>query len=405
MAIVVQKFGGTSVATADLIRRAAGRAIRAKQAGNSVAVVVSARGQTTDDLLDLAYEITDRPNPRELDQLVSTGEQISIALVAMAIHATGHGAISFTGGQVGLVTEPVHTKARIQHVNAQRIYEEFAKGNIVIVAGFQGVDANQNVTTLGRGGSDTTAVALAAALKADVCEIYTDVDGVFTADPRLVPTARKLDEITYDEMLEMASLGAGVMHSRAVEFGKKYHIPIHVRSSLTENPGTMIVEEVIRMEAITVRGAALVRDLAKVTIRGVPDQPGVAAKIFHAIAAANVVVDDIIQNISRQGAADVSFTVAKDELATAMDTSRRIAQELGGGDVVADDKVSKVSVVGIGMRSHTGVAQRMFKALADAGVNIQMISTSEIKISCIIDRASADKALRVVHDAFDLGQG
>ena len=405
MAIVVQKFGGTSVATADLIRRAAGRAIRAKQAGNSVAVVVSARGQTTDDLLDLAYEITDRPNPRELDQLVSTGEQISIALVAMAIHATGHGAISFTGGQVGLVTEPVHTKARIQHVNAQRIYEEFAKGNIVIVAGFQGVDANQNVTTLGRGGSDTTAVALAAALKADVCEIYTDVDGVFTADPRLVPTARKLDEITYDEMLEMASLGAGVMHSRAVEFGKKYHIPIHVRSSLTENPGTMIVEEVIRMEAITVRGAALVRDLAKVTIRGVPDQPGVAAKIFHAIAAANVVVDDIIQNISRQGAADVSFTVAKDELATAMDTSRQIAQELGGGDVVADDKVSKVSVVGIGMRSHTGVAQRMFKALADAGVNIQMISTSEIKISCIIDRASADKALRVVHDAFDLGQG
>jgi len=403
MAIVVQKFGGTSVATADLIRRAAGRAIRAKQAGNSVAVVVSARGQTTDELLDLAHEITDRPNPRELDQLVSTGEQISIALVAMAIHAAGHGAISFTGGQVGLVTDAVHTKARIQHVNAQRIHDEFAKGNIVIIAGFQGVDANQNVTTLGRGGSDTTAVALAAALKADVCEIYTDVDGVFTADPRLVPTARKLDEITYDEMLELASLGAGVLHSRAVEFGKKYHIPIHVRSSLTENPGTMIVEEVSRMETITVRGAALVRDLAKVTIRGVPDQPGVAARIFHAIAAANVVVDDIIQNVSRQGAADVSFTVAKDELATAMDTSRRIAQELGAGDVVADDKVSKVSVVGIGMRSHTGVAQRMFKALAEAGVNIQMISTSEIKISCIIDRGSADNALRVVHDAFGLG--
>jgi len=405
MAIVVQKFGGTSVATPDLVRRAAGRAIRAKQAGNSVAVVVSARGQTTDDLLDLAYEITDRPNPRELDQLVSTGEQISIALVAMAIHAAGHGAISLTGGQVGLVTDAVHTKARIQHVNAQRIHDEFAKGNIVIIAGFQGVDANQNVTTLGRGGSDTTAVALAAALKADVCEIYTDVDGVFTADPRLVPTARKLDEITYEEMLELASLGAGVLHSRAVEFGKKYHIPIHVRSSLTENPGTMIVEEVSRMETITVRGAALVRDLAKVTIRGVPDQPGVAARIFHAIAAANVVVDDIIQNVSRQGAADVSFTVAKDELATAMDTSRQIAQELGAGDVVADDKVSKVSVVGIGMRSHTGVAQRMFKALAEAGVNIQMISTSEIKISCIIDSASADKALRVVHDAFGLGIG
>jgi len=403
MAIVVQKFGGTSVATADLIRRAAGRAIRAKQAGNNVAVVVSARGRTTDELLDLAYEITDRPNPRELDQLVSTGEQISIALVAMAIHAAGHGAISFTGGQVGLVTEPVHTKARIRRVNAQRIHDEFAKGNIVIVAGFQGVDANQNITTLGRGGSDTTAVALAAALEADACEIYTDVDGVFTADPRLVPTARKLDEITYDEMLELASLGAGVMHSRAVEFGKKYHIPIHVRSSLTENPGTMIVEEVSRMEAITVRGAALVRDLAKVTIRDVPDQPGVAARIFHAIAASNVVVDDIIQNVSHEGAADVSFTVAKEELAAAMDTTRKIAGELGAAGVVADDKISKVSVVGIGMRSHTGVAERMFKALADAGVNIQMISTSEIKISCIIDRASADKALRVTHDAFDLG--
>ncbi len=405
MAIVVQKFGGTSVATPDLVRRAAGRAIRATQGGHSVVVVVSARGQTTDELLDLAYEVTDRPNPRELDQLVSTGEQISIALVAMAIHAAGHGAISFTGGQVGLVTDTVHTKARIQHVNAQRIHDEFAKGNIVIVAGFQGVDANQNVTTLGRGGSDTTAVALAAALKADVCEIYTDIDGVFTADPRLVPTARKLNEITYEEMLELASLGAGVLHSRAVEFGKKYHIPIHIRSSLTENPGTMIVEEVSRMETITVRGAALVRDLAKVTIRGVPDQPGVAARIFHAIAAANVVVDDIIQNISREGAADVSFTVVKDELATAMDTSRRIAQELGAGDVVADDKVSKVSVVGIGMRTHTGIAQRMFKALADAGVNIQTISTSEIKISCIIDRGSADKALRVVHDAFGLGEG
>lgn len=403
MAIVVQKFGGTSVATADLVRRAAGRAIRATQGGHSVVVAVSARGQTTDELLDLAYEVTDRPNPRELDQLVSTGEQISIALVAMAIHAAGHGAISFTGGQVGLVTDAVHTKARIQHVNAQRIHDEFAKGNIVIVAGFQGVDANQNVTTLGRGGSDTTAVALAAALGADVCEIYTDVAGVFSADPRIVPTARKMDEIAYDEMLEMASLGAGVMHSRAVEFGKKYHIPIHVRSSLTDEPGTMIVEEVNRMEAITVRGAALVKDLAKVTICGVPDKPGVAARIFHEIASANIVVDDIIQNTSREGTTDLSFTVAAAELRAIMDTARRIASDLGARETIADDQVSKVSVVGIGMRSHTGVAERMFKALADAGVNIQMISTSEIKISCIIDRASGEKALRVVHDAFGLG--
>jgi aspartate kinase len=404
MSIVVQKFGGTSVATADLVRRAAARAIRARDAGHHVAVVVSARGDTTDDLIALAHEITDRPDPREMDQLLSTGEQISIALLAMAIHAQGCAAISFTGGQVGLITDAVHSKARIQRIDAQRIHDEFAKGSIVIVAGFQGVDANRNVTTLGRGGSDTTAVALAAALGADVCEIYTDVDGVFTADPRLVPTARQMDEMTYDEMLELASLGAGVMHSRAVEFGKKYHIPIHVRSSLTDRPGTMILEEVSRMEAITVRGAALVRDLAKVTIRGVPDKPGVAARIFHAIAAANIVVDDIIQNTSLEGSTDVSFTVAAGELRAVLDTARQLVRDLEAREVVADDQVSKVSIVGVGMRSHTGVAERMFKALADAGINIQMISTSEIKISCIIARASAEKALRVVHDAFELGK-
>lgn len=403
MGIVVQKFGGTSVATADLIRRAAGRAVRAKEAGNHVVVVVSAQGKTTDELIALAHEISERPDPRELDQLVSTGEQISIALTAMAIHAAGHGAISFTAGQVGLITDSVHTKARIQGVDAQRIHDEFAKGNIVIVAGFQGVDAQQNVTTLGRGGSDTTAVALAAVLRADVCEIYTDVDGVFTADPRIVPAARKMDEIACDEMLELASLGAGVMHSRAVEFGKKYDIPIHVRSSLTDAPGTMILEEVTRMEAITVRGAALTKDLAKVTIRSVPDQPGVAARIFHQIAAAGVAVDDIIQNVSREGTTDVSFTVAADDLPALVETAEGLAKKLGAQDVVTDDGVSKVSVVGVGMRTHTGVAEKMFKALADAGVNIQMISTSEIKISCIIDRASAEKALRVVHEAFDLG--
>jgi aspartate kinase len=404
MGIVVMKFGGTSVATADLLRRAAARAIRAKQQGHDVVVVVSARGHTTDELIDLALEITDRPAPRELDQLVSVGEQISIALMAMAIHAAGHAAISFTGGQVGLVTDSVHTKARIRSIDAERIRREFQKGHIVIVAGFQGVDANLNVTTLGRGGSDTTAVALAAALKADICEIYTDVDGVFTADPRIVPTARKIARIACDEMLELASLGAGVMHSRAVEFGKKYHIPIHVRSSLTDAPGTMILEEVTGMEQIAVRGAALSKDLAKVTIRGVPDRPGVAARIFHAIAAANVVVDDIIQNTSRDGTTDVSFTVAVGDLPGLVAVARGLVQDLGALEVLTDDKVSKVSVVGVGMRTHTGVAEAMFRALADARINIQMISTSEIKISCIIDRESAERALRVVHEAFRLGE-
>jgi aspartate kinase len=404
MKTVVMKFGGSSVASADLIRRAAHRAIRAKAAGDNVAVVVSARGDTTDDLIAMAKEITSRPDPREMDQLMSVGEQISIALVAMAIHAAGERAISFTGGQVGLETDSVHMKARIQRINAQRIRDEFAKGAIVIVAGFQGIDPNLNITTLGRGGSDTTAVALAAALKAETCEIYTDVDGVFTADPRKVPTARKLSEMAYDEMLELASLGAGVMHSRAIEFGKKYRIPIHVRSSLTDEPGTMIVEEVKDMEAIAVRGAALVEELAKVTIRGVPDRPGVAAQVFHEIAAKNIVVDDIIQNVGLDGSADISFTVAGGDLPAIVDLATAITRSIGAKDVLTDDRVSKVSVVGVGMRSHTGVAQRMFKALADAKINIQMITTSEIKISCIIDRASGTEALRVVHDAFDLGR-
>ncbi len=404
MTTVVMKFGGSSVASADLIRRAARRAIQAKNAGSNVVVVVSARGDTTDDLIAMAKEITSRPDPREMDQLMSVGEQISIALVAMAIHAAGERAISFTGGQVGLATDSVHMKARIQRIDAKRIHDEFAKGAIVIVAGFQGVDPNQNITTLGRGGSDTTAVALAAALKAETCEIYTDVDGVFTADPRKVPTARKLAEMAYDEMLELASLGAGVMHSRAIEFGKKYRIPIHVRSSLTDAPGTMIIEEVRDMEAIAVRGAALVEELAKVTIRGVPDRPGMAARIFHEIAAKNIVVDDIIQNVGLDGSADISFTVAGGDLPAIVDVATAIARSIGAKDVLTDDRVSKVSVVGVGMRSHTGVAQRMFKALADAKINIQMITTSEIKISCIIDRASGAQALRVVHDAFDLGR-
>jgi len=407
MATVIQKFGGTSVATAKKIKRAAGRAIAARQRGDNVVVVVSARGKTTDELVTMAREITDRPPAREMDQLLATGEQISIALMAMAIHAQGYGAISFTAGQVGLVTDSVHTKARIQEVNVERMDREFAAGNIVIVAGFQGIDANQNITTLGRGGSDTTAVALAASLKMAgerdvICEIYTDVDGVYTADPRKVPRARKLDMISYEEMLELASLGAGVMHSRAVEFGKKYDIPIHVRSSLNDSEGTMITKEVASMEGIVVRGAALTKDLAKVTIRTVPDTPGVAARIFHQIAAANVVVDDIIQNISSDGQTDMSFTVALSDADQVAEVANRLVREIGAQAVEFDKQVSKVSIVGVGMRSHTGVAEKMFKALAEAKVNIQMISTSEIKISCIIDREAAEGALLAVHDAFQI---
>lgn len=407
MAIVVQKFGGSSVATAEKIKRAAARAVSAKRQGHRVVVVVSARGDLTDELIALAEEITDRPSAREMDQLLATGEQQSIALMAMAIHALGEGAISFTGGQAGLVTDSSHTKARIQSISATRMNQEFGAGNVVIVAGFQGIDARQNVTTLGRGGSDTTAVALAAGLKIAgeqdvVCEIYTDVDGVYTADPRIVSDASKLDVISYDEMLELASLGAGVMHSRAVEFGKKYDIPIHVRSSLNDHEGTTITKEVPSMEGIVVRGAALNKELVKVTIRGVPDRPGVAAEVFHTIATANVVVDDIIQNISQAGQTDLSFTVGRTDARAIREAAERVVGELGAKGVEIDEGIAKVSIVGVGMRSHTGVAEKMFRALADAKVNIQMISTSEIKISCIIGRANAEDALRAVHGAFDL---
>jgi len=409
MGIVVQKFGGTSVADAAKIKRAAARAVAARRRGNQVVVVVSARGDLTDELIGLAREITARPSAREMDQLLATGEQQSIALMAMAIHAEGQGAISFTGGQVGLVTDSVHTKARIQGIDVACMKAEFEAGNIVIVAGFQGVDAHQNITTLGRGGSDTTAVALAAGLKmageADVvCEIYTDVDGVFTADPRVVGDARKLDVVSYEEMLELASLGAGVMHSRAVEFGKKYDIPIHVRSSFGQAPGTLITKEVESMEGIVVRGAALNTHLAKVTIRGVPDRPGIAAGVFGRIAEADIVVDDIIQNISLEGQTDLSFTVAQTDADAVRDVGNKLVAELGAKGVEIEDSVAKVSIVGVGMRSHTGVAGKMFRALADAKVNIQMISTSEIKVSCIIDRDQADAALRAVHAGFRLDE-
>jgi aspartate kinase len=405
MGLIVQKFGGSSVADAAKIKSAASKAIKAKLEGNQVVMVVSAMGDTTDDLIDLAHQITPHPPKREMDQLLSTGEQQAIALMAMAIHAAGHGSISFTGGQVGLMTDSVHTKARIKSIDAARIRDRLAAGDIVIVAGFQGVDADANITTLGRGGSDTTAVALAAVLKADVCEIWKDVDGVYTADPRIVKDARKVERITYEEMLELASLGAGVLHSRSLEFAKKYSVLLHVRNSAHDRAGTIIGPEVKAMEDIVVSGATLKKDMHKVTIQAVPDKPGVAARIFGAIADAHIVVDDIIQNVSflDNGGyfTDMSFTVDKTDLHEVRRIADKLWRELGGQGF-KDSPVSRVSVVGVGMRSHTGVAGTMFKALSEAGVNIQAISTSEIKISVIVTPEHGETALRAVHSAFKL---
>ncbi len=402
MGLIVQKFGGTSVANAERIKAVAKRIVETYKAGNKVIVVVSARGQTTDELIDLAYEIMDNPPTREMDVLLSTGEQVSIALVAMAIHAMGYPAVSFTGGQVGIVTDSSHTKARIKNINTQRMQKELDKGTIVIVAGFQGIDANENITTLGRGGSDTTAVALAAIMKADRCDIFTDVDGIYTADPRKVPHARKLDKVSYDEILELASLGAQVMHSRSIEFAKKYNVPLYVRSSFNNKEGTLICKEVEEMENIVVSGVAISKDDAKITIRAIPDVPGQAAKIFHEIASKNINVDMIIQNASIEGRADVTFTVPRSDLRLALETAEKIRKDLNAKEVLHDSKIAKLSAVGIGMRSHCGVAEKMFSALANEKINIQMISTSEIKISCVIDDAHADRALRTVHTAFGL---
>ena len=391
------------MATADKILAAARRAIRAHQQGDQVLVVVSARGHTTDELVELAREITERPPAREMDMLLSTGEQVSVALMAMAIQALGVPAISFTGAQIGIVTDSFHTKARIRNISTERMVQALDDGKIVIVAGFQGVDEHYNITTLGRGGSDTTAVALAAVLGADACEIYTDVDGVYTTDPRVVPEARKVDRISYDEMLELASLGAGVMHSRSIEFAKKYGVPIHVRSSFTDTPGTWIVPESdARRLGTSVTGAALAKDEALITVLGVPDRPGVVHTLFRRIGEANIVVDMIVQNVSTEGATDVSFTVSAVDLADVLRITEAAAKEIGASEVLNDPAGSKVSVVGLGMRTHTGVATTMFKALADAGVNIRMITTSEIKISVLLDREPGIPALRAVHRAFAL---
>jgi aspartate kinase len=404
LSLIVQKFGGTSVATSERIMAAARRAIRAKQAGNQVIVVVSARGDTTDELIELARQITEHPPAREMDMLLSTGEQISIALVAMAIQSLGQPAVSLTGAQVGIVTDAFHTKARIKSISTERIRQALDAGQIVIVAGFQGVDETDNITTLGRGGSDTTAVALAAACDADECEIYTDVDGVYTTDPRIVPEARRMEAISYDEMLELASAGAGVMHSRSIEFAKKFDVPIHVRSSLSDAEGTWIIAETPAMETVVVCGAAAVKDEARVTLWDVPDQPGVIHRIFARVAEHNIVTDMIVQNVATNGLTQVSFTVPRGELHETLHVAGEIAREIGAGGVHHEGNVSKVSVVGVGMRTHAGVADRMFAALAAERINIKMITTSEIKISVLLDRDRAADALRAVHRAFELDE-
>jgi aspartate kinase len=402
MALIVQKYGGTSVADADRIRNVARRIIRTHEAGNDVAVVVSARGDTTDRLYALAYELSPDPPKRELDMLVATGEQESIALLAMAIHSMGHDAVSFTAAQVGIYTDDVHQKASIKRISPDRVLRELGKRRIVIVAGFQGIDADDNITTLGRGGSNTSAVALAAVLKADVCENYTDVDGIYTADPRIVPDARKLDSISYDEMLELASMGAQVLQSRSLEFAKKFKVPIHVRSSFDDSTGTVICEEVEEMEDVVVRGVAVQKDEAKITIQGVPDRPGVAAMICAELGKKNINIDMIIQNATLTGTTDFTFTVLENDFNDAVQVVEEIRRDLGAKGVLTDKDIAKVSVVGVGMRSHSGVASTMFGALAEAGINIQMISTSEIKISCVVDEQSGDEALRVIHKAFKL---
>ncbi|HKI33040.1 MAG TPA: aspartate kinase [Gemmataceae bacterium] len=409
MPLVVQKFGGTSVATAERIMAAARRAIRARQGGNQVIVVVSARGDTTDELIALAKEISSRPPAREMDMLLATGEQESIALLAIAIQELGEKAVSFTGAQVGIVTDSFHTKARIKNISTERIRQAFDDGHIVIVAGFQGIDENYNITTLGRGGSDTTAVALAAVMKHDPrggygevnCEFYTDVDGIYTTDPRVVPEARKMDVISYDEMLELASVGANVLHSRSVEFAKKFDVPLQKRSSFTDTEGTWIVPEADWMRDVVVCGAALVKDEARVGLDGLPDRPGVSHRVFSAIAGQNIAVDMIAQNVGTGGKASIGFTVPSGELAATLAVVRPLAAELGA-TVSHDEGVGKVSVVGTGMRTHTGVAEKMFAALAAAGINLKMITTGDIKISVLVDRVDAVRALRAVHQAFAL---
>jgi aspartate kinase len=396
--LIVQKFGGSSLANVGRIQNVARRVTSYRKKGYDLVVVVSALGDTTDELIELAHRINTEPSEREMDMLLSTGEQISVALLAMAIHKLGFEAISFTGAQVGIITDTSHTRARIIKIN------ELKKGRIVIVAGFQGVTLNQDITTLGRGGSDLTAVALAKELNADECEIYTDVEGIYTTDPRIESKARKIKEITYDEMLEMASLGAQVMQSRSIEVAKKFAVPIHVRSSFNDRNGTLIIKEAKRMEDVLVSGITLNKNEAKITVCNVPDRPGIAARIFKELSGSGVNVDMIVQNVSHIRQTDISFTVNKADVQKTMRITRRVSRSIKAGEVLADQDIARVSVVGVGMKSHPGVAAHMFDILAKRKINIEMISTSDISISCIIKKKFGESAVKALHEKFGLGK-
>jgi len=404
VSLIVQKYGGTSVGNPERILNVARRVIATQEAGNQVVVVVSAMSGVTDGLIKLAREVSSNPTEREMDVLLATGEQTTIALTAMAINALGKKAVSLTGAQAGILTDGVHTKAKIANITPRQVHQFLDDGHIVIVAGFQGQTSEGRITTLGRGGSDLTAIAIASAVKANVCQIFTDVEGVFTCDPRVVPGARKLEEISYDEMLEMASSGSKVMQSRSVEFAKKFAVVFEVRSSFNNNPGTIVKPETRSMENVVIRGVSIERNQAKVTIVNVPDKPGTAARIFTAIADAGLVIDMIVQNVSVSGTTDISFTLNKDELPGAKTVLEPIVTEISAKDLIAQDGIAKLSVVGIGMRSHSGVAAQLFEALSAAGINIQMISTSEIKIAVIVEEARIAEAANVAHEAFGLGK-
>ncbi len=403
MALIVQKYGGTSVKDAERVKAVAERVVSTVSQGNRVVVVVSAMAGETDRLIQLSHETTAAPNEREMDLLLSSGERVTSALTAMAIQNLGFNAISLTGRQVGIITDSSHTKAMIEHIDVSRLQKELDDNKIPVVAGFQGINEFSDVTTLGRGGSDTTAVAIAAALNADICEIYTDVDGVYTTDPHMVKEAKKLDLISYDEMLEMASMGAKVLHGRSVEVAKKFNVPLVIRSSFNDEPGTIVTKEDESMEKITVSGVAYDKDQARITILGVPDKPGIAANLFNSIAEANIVVDMIVQNVGSDGkSTDISFTVPVADSSKAFDIANSVSDSLGAKGANIKEDISKISILGVGMRSHFGIAAKMFTALAEKGVNIMMISTSEIKISCIIDINQTETAVKTLHDVFDL---
>lgn len=403
--LIVQKYGGTSVADVERIKAVAKRVVKTAKEGHKVAVVVSAMAGETDKLINLAHQVSSAPREREMDLMLSSGERVTCALTAIAIEELGHKAMAFTGRQMGIITDDVHTKAKIEKIAGERAKKALDEGYIIVVAGFQGITEKEDVTTLGRGGSDLSAVAIASALNADLCEIYTDVDGVYTTDPNIVPEARKLDKISYEEMLELASLGAKVLQTRSVEFAMKYEVPVVVRSSFNDNPGTLVTKEDKDMEKVVVSGVAYDKNQAKITVMGVPDKPGIAARLFKGIANASIVVDMIVQNVSSDGkAADISFTVPRTDTKKTLKLTEGIAKELGAKGVDIREDIAKISIVGVGMRTHSGVASQIFETLAKHNVNIMMISTSEIKVSCVIDAKYAELAVRVLHEAFGLAE-